>query len=62
MDLINWRKATYSSGNGGNCIEAGSTGSAVTIRDTKQEHAPRRDVLTFTSSQWRAFIGSLKKS
>jgi hypothetical protein len=56
----NWRKASYSGTNGGNCLEAGSTGSTVAVRDTKQEGQLDRDMLAFTPEQWQAFTRSLK--
>jgi hypothetical protein len=52
-----WRKARYS-GNGANCVEAGSVPGAVLIRDTKdREHSP---VLRVSPDQWRRFTASLK--
>jgi hypothetical protein len=61
MDLTTvtgWRKATYSSGNGGACIEVGNAGRIVAIRDSKDPHGPK---LGFTPETWRAFTRSLKK-
>ena len=29
-----WRKSSFSSGNGGNCVEAGQAPGAVLVRDT----------------------------
>ncbi len=58
MDLTNWRKASYSSGNGGNCIEVGTAAPAVAVRDTKQNGTG--DVLTFTPAAWRKFTRKVK--
>ena len=56
--VAGWRTSTYSSGNGGNCIEvAGSAGGAVAVRDTKDRHGP---MLAFAPAAWRAFTGTLK--
>jgi hypothetical protein len=33
-DIGNWRKSTYSSGNGGECVELASGQDAVLVRDT----------------------------
>ncbi len=57
----NWRKASHSGTNGGNCLEAGNTGDAVAVRDTKQHGQPDRDMLAFTPAQWQAFTRSLKR-
>jgi len=47
-----WRKASYS-GNGVNCVEAGTVPGAVLVRDTKdRQHGP---VLRFTADAWRRF-------
>ena len=42
--LTTWRKSTYSSGNGSNCVEVGETERAVLVRDTKDRAGV---VLTF---------------
>jgi hypothetical protein len=55
-----WRKASYSSGNGGACIETGNTGRGVAVRDSKQDGQPDRDMLAFAPAQWQAFTRSLK--
>jgi hypothetical protein len=54
MDQLNpcWRKASYS-GNGVNCVEAGSVTGAVLVRDTKDRQ--RGPVLRFTPEAWRRF-------
>lgn len=59
MDLsrIDWRKASYSSTNGGNCVEVGTTGRSVAVRDSKH---PDGRPLTFTPAGWRAFTYCLK--
>ena len=59
MDLTNWRKASYSGGNGGNCIEVGMAAPGVAVRDTKQNGTG--DVLTFTPAAWRKFTHKVKK-
>ena len=61
MDLTGapWRKSTYSSGNGGACVEVAvvpgsKEGSdyVITMRDSKDPDGP---VLTFTPDEWKAF-------
>jgi Domain of unknown function (DUF397) len=49
----NWRKSTYSDGNGGDCVEIASDDD-IMVRDTTDRHGP---VLTFTADAWRAFMG-----
>jgi hypothetical protein len=41
MELMNpaWRKSSYS-GNGANCVEAGSVPGHVLVRDTRQRERP----------------------
>ena len=42
MDMnLQWRKATYSSGNGGNCIEVATADRTVAVRDSKNPDGPR---------------------
>jgi hypothetical protein len=56
---MTWRKSSYSSGNGGECVEVASPAGAVAVRDTKQnETGP---VLEFTSAAWRRFADELKR-
>jgi Domain of unknown function (DUF397) len=54
MDQLNpcWRKASYS-GNGANCVEAGSVPGAVLVRDTQDRQ--RGPVLRFSPDAWRRF-------
>jgi hypothetical protein len=52
----NWRKASYSNGQG-NCVEVGNLTGSVAVRDTKD-----RDGVTFAVSAdaWQAFTDKLK--
>ncbi|MER0243032.1 DUF397 domain-containing protein [Streptomyces sp. HSW2009] len=56
-----WLKSSYSSPNGGNCVEwapsevAGS--GVVPVRDSKDPHGP---ALTFGTAVWSAFVGAVK--
>jgi hypothetical protein len=52
-----WRVATYTGGNGGNCVEVGDTDYAILVRDTKDRHG---GTLTFTAATWQAFTNSLR--
>lgn len=59
MDLshIEWRKASYSSTNGGNCVQVGTTACAVAVRDSKDPDGPK---LAFAPDSWQAFTNSVK--
>jgi uncharacterized protein DUF397 len=59
MNENRWRKSTYSSSNGGNCIEVGQAGR-VLVRDTKQ--AGTGPVLRFSPDAWRRFADKVKRS
>jgi hypothetical protein len=56
MDLkdARWRTASFSSTNGGNCVEvADNLPGRVLVRDTKDRDG---GTLTFTSASWRTFV------
>jgi hypothetical protein len=52
-----WRKASYSSGNGGNCVEVGQGSDAVAVRDTKN---PDGATLSVPAGAWASFTTSLR--
>jgi Domain of unknown function (DUF397) len=55
-----YRKSTYSSAVGNNCVEVGlevATTLNVCVRDTKDE---TRTTLRFTRDEWVAFIAGVK--
>ena len=55
---VTWRKASYSSTNGGECIELGEGLAGVTpVRDSKDPHGP---ALLFSSEAVASFIASVK--
>jgi hypothetical protein len=65
MDLTGaaWRKSSFSSGNGGACVEVAIVpsapedgGSLVALRDSKDPVGP---ALVFTPGEWRAFIATV---
>jgi hypothetical protein len=58
MDLTRaeWRKSSYSSGNGGNCVEvARNLPGVVAVRDSKDPDGPK---LMFSRVVWRAFTAA----
>jgi len=61
---LSWRKSSYSTGNGGECVEVGTTiGAAVAVRDTKDRDAKGNSaglVLRFTPRAWARFTTTLK--
>jgi hypothetical protein len=56
MDLsrADWRKSTFSSSNGGQCVEvAQNLPGMVAVRDSKDPNGP---ALIFTADEWRSFL------
>jgi predicted secreted Zn-dependent protease len=61
MDLsgATWRKASYSTGNGGACVEVASNlPGTVAVRDSKNPAGP---ALLFTPDAWDAFCAGVKR-
>lgn len=56
--MDNWRTSSYSSGDGGQCVEV-ALGDEIVVRDTTDSRGP---MLTFTPDAWRAFIASVRQS
>lgn len=53
-----WRTSSYSSANGGNCVEVASNlPGVVAVRDSKSPDGP---ALVFTPAQWQAFAAGVK--
>lgn len=53
-----WRKSSYSSGDGGNCVEiADGLSGAVPVRDSKVQGGP---VLVIGATAWAGFVAGLK--
>lgn len=53
---MEWRTSSYSSGDGGQCVEVAS-GDGIAVRDTKDRDG---GTLTFTADAWAAFTASLR--
>lgn len=49
-----WHKSSYSSGEGGQCIEVATSHSTVHVRDSKARKGP---MLAFAPARWAAFVG-----
>jgi hypothetical protein len=53
-----WRKSSYSSGSGGNCVEvATNLPGLVAVRDSKH---PKGPALILTLAQWRTLVTNLR--
>ena len=58
MNGENWRKSTYSSGQGGQCVEVAGVPGLVAIRDTRDQGAG--PVLRITAEAWTTFTSGIK--
>ena len=52
-----WRKSSYSGSNGGACVEVGTAGLVVAVRDSKDPDGP---LLAFAADTWQAFAEDVK--
>ena len=59
MTAVVWRTSSYSGDNGGTCVEVGTAGPAVRVRDSKYPDGP---LLAFAAETWQAFTAQLKAS
>lgn len=59
MDVTDavWRKSSYSGSNGGTCVEVGTAGLSVAVRDSKDPDGPR---LAFAAGTWKVFAEQVK--
>jgi uncharacterized protein DUF397 len=48
-----WRKSSYSSDQGDNCVEVAALPGGVAVRDSQDPDGP---VLRFNAGEWRAFL------
>ncbi|MFG2984439.1 DUF397 domain-containing protein [Streptomyces sp. NPDC048258] len=48
-----WFKSSYSSGEGGECVEVANTVGAVHVRDSKNKAGA---TLSFEADQWATFV------
>lgn len=54
---MDWRKSTYSEGNGGSCVEAASDSGVIMVRDTTNRTGV---TLSVPAAAWRRFTDALK--
>ena len=59
MTPVAWRTSSHSGSNGGTCVEVGTAGLTVAVRDSKHPDGP---LLAFTANTWKAFTAQLKAS
>jgi hypothetical protein len=57
VDNATWRKASYSGGNGGSCVEVAEAQRGVAVRDTTNRAG---GTLAFPADAWASFTASLK--
>ncbi|MFC5815130.1 DUF397 domain-containing protein [Nonomuraea harbinensis] len=59
LDGAEWRKATASGDNGGQCVEvATNLPGVVAVRDSKNPTGP---ALVFTPGEWNVFLNGAKR-
>ncbi|HEY5394498.1 MAG TPA: DUF397 domain-containing protein [Trebonia sp.] len=57
LSAVTWRKSSFSGGNGGQCVEAGSLPGVVMVRDTMNRDGA---VIEFSADTWRTFAATVK--
>ena len=50
---LSWRKSSYSSSNGGDCVEVATAPHIIAVRDSKNADGA---TLAFSRASWQAFI------
>ncbi|MEU1229288.1 DUF397 domain-containing protein [Streptomyces sp. NPDC005828] len=53
---LNWFKSSYSSGQGGDCVEVASCPDAIHVRDSKDTALPSFEV---SPAAWGAFVSAV---
>jgi hypothetical protein len=57
VTATDWRKSSYTTSNGGNCVEVAGRESRVLVRDTKDRTGP---MLRFAPDAWRRFAQQIQ--
>jgi hypothetical protein len=52
-----WRKSSYSNGNGGNCVEVAVAGAHRAVRNSRN---PTGSTLMFTATEWAVFTTGVR--
>ncbi|GII75983.1 hypothetical protein Sru01_09650 [Sphaerisporangium rufum] len=60
MDLTqaHWRTSSYTSGNGGNCVEVAEFPDSIAVRDSKRRTGGH---LRVSRAEWRDFLATIKE-
>ncbi|MFE9097028.1 DUF397 domain-containing protein [Streptomyces sp. NPDC007264] len=53
-EVVTWRTSSYSSGEGGQCVEVAVLPHVVRVRDSKDTGQP---ALSVAAAAWAAFVG-----
>ncbi|MFV2118292.1 DUF397 domain-containing protein [Streptomyces sp. Act-28] len=56
---LDWFKSSYSSGEGGACVEIAVDAAGIHVRDSKERGGPR---LAFARSTWSGFVTGLRQN
>jgi hypothetical protein len=55
---LRWFKSSYSSGEGGECVEVAADLTALHVRDSKERGGPQ---LAFASAAWSGFLVDVRR-
>ncbi|CAL9355369.1 DUF397 domain-containing protein [Streptomyces sp. enrichment culture] len=55
---LDWFKSSYSSGEGGACVEVAADPALIHVRDSKERRGP---CLAFARSAWAGFVAGLER-
>ncbi|QIY94504.1 DUF397 domain-containing protein [Streptomyces sp. S1D4-11] len=56
---LDWFKSSYSSGEGGACVEVAADRAAIHVRDSKERGGPQ---LAFARDTWAGFVADVGRS
>lgn len=59
LNSANWRKSTYSGGNGGDCVEVSNAASMIVVRDTTDQAGA---VLAVPAGAWQTLLAEVRAS
>jgi hypothetical protein len=54
---LNWRKSSYSNGDGGACVEVATLGNGCAVRDSKDRSGP---LIYVPTTEWSAFTSAVR--
>ncbi|MGH3390560.1 MAG: DUF397 domain-containing protein [Actinomadura sp.] len=57
ISTTQWRKSSYTTAEGGQCVEVADLASVIAVRDSKDPDGPK---LTFGAADWRTFTHRIK--